>query len=25
LLFIIEHLMIGRPAGAGHDPHLPVE
>jgi TRAP-type C4-dicarboxylate transport system permease small subunit len=25
LLFIIEHLTIGRPAGAGHDPHLPVE
>ena len=25
LLFIIEHLTIGRPADAGHDPHLPVE
>jgi TRAP-type C4-dicarboxylate transport system permease small subunit len=25
LLFIIEHLTIGRPAGAGTDPHLPVE
>jgi TRAP-type C4-dicarboxylate transport system permease small subunit len=25
LLFIIEHLTIGRPAGAGLDPHLPVE
>jgi TRAP-type C4-dicarboxylate transport system permease small subunit len=25
LLFIIEHLTIGRPAAAGHDPHLPVE
>ena len=25
LLFIIEHLTIGRPAGAGGDPHLPVE
>ncbi len=25
LLFIIEHLMIGRPANAGHNPHLPVE
>jgi TRAP-type C4-dicarboxylate transport system permease small subunit len=24
LLFIVEHLTIGRPAGAG-DPHLPVE
>ncbi|MGA7664895.1 MAG: TRAP transporter small permease [Pseudolabrys sp.] len=25
LLFIVEHLTIGRPAGAGADPHLPVE
>ena len=25
LLFIIEHLTIGRPIGAGGDPHLPVE
>lgn len=25
LLFIIEHLTIGRPAGADGDPHLPVE
>ena len=25
LLFIVEHLTIGRPAGAGGDPHLPVE
>ncbi len=25
LLFIIEHLTIGRPADAGVDPHLPVE
>jgi TRAP-type C4-dicarboxylate transport system permease small subunit len=25
LLFIIEHLTIGRPAGASGDPHLPVE
>ena len=25
LLFIFEHLTIGRPAGAGGDPHLPVE
>jgi TRAP-type C4-dicarboxylate transport system permease small subunit len=25
LLFIIEHLTIGRPADAGGDPHLPVE
>ncbi|KQZ01949.1 C4-dicarboxylate ABC transporter [Pseudolabrys sp. Root1462] len=25
LLFIIEHLTIGRPASAGTDPHLPVE
>jgi TRAP-type C4-dicarboxylate transport system permease small subunit len=25
VLFIIEHLTIGRPADAGHDPHLPVE
>jgi TRAP-type C4-dicarboxylate transport system permease small subunit len=25
LLFIVEHLTIGRPAGAGHNPHLPVE
>ena len=25
LLFIVEHLAIGRPAGAGGDPHLPVE
>lgn len=25
LLFIIEHLTIGRPADAGRDPHLPVE
>lgn len=25
MLFIIEHLTIGRPASAGADPHLPVE
>jgi TRAP-type C4-dicarboxylate transport system permease small subunit len=25
LLFIIEHVTIGRPADAGGDPHLPVE
>ena len=25
LLFIIEHLTIGRPPNAGRDPHLPVE
>lgn len=25
LLFIIEHLAIGRPANAGGDPHVPVE
>jgi TRAP-type C4-dicarboxylate transport system permease small subunit len=25
LLFIIEHVTIGRPAMAGGDPHLPVE
>lgn len=25
LLFIIEHVTIGRPASAGTDPHLPVE
>jgi TRAP-type C4-dicarboxylate transport system permease small subunit len=25
LLFIIEHVTIGRPASAGSDPHLPVE
>jgi TRAP-type C4-dicarboxylate transport system permease small subunit len=25
LLYIIEHLTIGRPASAGTDPHLPVE
>lgn len=25
MLFIIEHLTIGRPADAGHDPHLPIE
>lgn len=25
LLFIVEHLTIGRPASAGTDPHLPVE
>jgi len=25
VLFILEHLTIGRPAAAGHDPHLPVE
>src|SRR5882672_10830543 len=25
LLFIIEHLTIGRPAESGRDPHLPVE
>jgi len=25
LFFIIEHMIIGRPARAGRDPHLPVE
>jgi TRAP-type C4-dicarboxylate transport system permease small subunit len=25
LLFIIEHLTIGRPADTGRDPHLPIE
>ena len=25
LLFIIEHVTIGRPPEAGRDPHLPVE
>ncbi len=25
LLFIIEHLTIGRPANTGRDPHLPIE